>query len=212
MQLLTTGKSLVGQKDSEARYRMGRPGMLPNFGSKKNPFLKKASGANRAEESRAEQSDFKAGQAQGSLDPLMVVCGGQPAAQVEKLARPSALVNEPTVEKPARVAARPRLEPSARNSSGSGVVAKIKGIANAIWWKRAPRTPRKAAPVQAELSLDQIKVVRNDLSDVDIDLVARRQSKSAASKDKAKTSVIPGVAPRAVENEIGMELEMADRA
>ena len=44
--LLSAGKSLVGGMDNTIRYRMGNPGMLPKFGSGKNPFR---SGAKRRE-------------------------------------------------------------------------------------------------------------------------------------------------------------------
>src|SRR5437660_220499 len=36
--LLTSGKSLVGLKNSTSRYRMNSKGLLPKFGSDKNPF------------------------------------------------------------------------------------------------------------------------------------------------------------------------------
>ena len=38
VRLLSAGKSLVGGMDHPSRYRMGEPGMLPKFGSGKNPF------------------------------------------------------------------------------------------------------------------------------------------------------------------------------
>jgi hypothetical protein len=38
LRLLTTGKSLVGLKESDTRYRVTRQRMLPRFGSAKNPF------------------------------------------------------------------------------------------------------------------------------------------------------------------------------
>src|SRR6266704_2058917 len=44
--LLSAGKSLVGGMDNTIRYRMGNPGMLPKFGSGRNPFR---AGAKRQE-------------------------------------------------------------------------------------------------------------------------------------------------------------------
>ena len=38
LRLLTTGKSLVGVKDTESRYRVTSERLLPQFGSAKNPF------------------------------------------------------------------------------------------------------------------------------------------------------------------------------
>jgi hypothetical protein len=40
VRLLTAGKSLVGLKDEQARYRMSDPRALPKFGSSRNPFQK----------------------------------------------------------------------------------------------------------------------------------------------------------------------------
>src|SRR6266568_103429 len=40
--LLSAGKSLVGGMDNTIRYRMGNPGMLPKFGSGRNPFRDRA--------------------------------------------------------------------------------------------------------------------------------------------------------------------------
>jgi len=42
VRLLTAGKSLVGLKDGQVRYRMTDPRALPKFGSSKNPFQSKA--------------------------------------------------------------------------------------------------------------------------------------------------------------------------
>src|SRR5262245_40632196 len=46
MRLLSAGKSLVGVNESTSRYRMGKPGMMPKFGSGNNPFR---SGVTQAE-------------------------------------------------------------------------------------------------------------------------------------------------------------------
>jgi len=59
--LLSAGKSLVGGMDNTIRYRMGNPGMLPKFGSGKNPFR---SGAKR-QEPAARRMD--SGRTRGSI-------------------------------------------------------------------------------------------------------------------------------------------------
>ena len=38
LRLLTTGKSLVGVRDTESRYRVTSQRLLPQFGSARNPF------------------------------------------------------------------------------------------------------------------------------------------------------------------------------
>src|SRR5713226_5980902 len=43
LRLLTTGKSLVGLRNSDSRYQVTRQRWLPKFGSKKNPFRTRSS-------------------------------------------------------------------------------------------------------------------------------------------------------------------------
>ena len=57
-----------------------------------------------------------------------------------------------------------------------------------MFWRTwfAPK-PKRAAkpPVQAELELDEVKVVRNDLSDADLEIVAKKR-KTARSEQPAE--------------------------
>lgn len=157
MRLLTAGKSLVGVKDNASRYRMGHPGMLPKFGSAKD----------------AGVGDQKA----------IVRNASQPVATVETGAGPfppsaaSAEANKPKAPV-ATAASQPNHAPetavTSRGIDGSffsrwlvqlrAVVARPS--ANGSTSLRLSRTP-----VQGELSLDNIKVVRNDLSDADLEVV-----------------------------------------
>ena len=52
LQLLTTGKSLVGLQDSEPRYRMTHERMFPQFGPARNPFCT----SDKPDTTRAEAS------------------------------------------------------------------------------------------------------------------------------------------------------------
>ena len=90
----------------------------------------------------------------------------------------------PGTEKPTTTAGGPRLTRAARKANGSVPV-----------------------PVQAELSLDNVKVVRNDLRDADVDLVTRGGGSSglllgAAAAHRAEEALdrladrIVGVQPR----------------
>jgi hypothetical protein len=52
----------------------------------------------------------------------------------------------------------------------TGWISKFNPIS--IWRGSRPQTPQKAQPpLQAELSLDRVKVVHNDLSDADVEIV-----------------------------------------
>src|SRR6266852_5624676 len=73
--LLSAGKSLVGGMDNTIRYRMGNPGMLPKFGSGKNPFR---AGAKRQE-------------------PMQLIQPPEPGAESPKpaLSPPAAITRQP---------------------------------------------------------------------------------------------------------------------
>src|SRR5207249_426760 len=49
LRLLSAGRSLVGLKDSTARYRMSDPKAMPKFGSGSNPFWAKRELQGKAE-------------------------------------------------------------------------------------------------------------------------------------------------------------------
>ena len=79
--------------------------------------------------------------------------------------------------------------PSARKSRGGGWVSQWGSKLNSLVSQK-PKPTRSAVPrfngvpVQGELSLDNIKVVRNDLSDTDLEVVTRKTTpeKSATPK------------------------------
>jgi hypothetical protein len=201
VRLLTTGKSLVGQKDSTYRYRMGHPGLLPKFGSQKNPFGKSQATPPTAGQGIVK-NDLKAGQAQGSLDPLVVVCGTQEATKV-KLAQPCVSKPEPakSISGPARKALRmPNLAPV-----WAAARIKTKTLLQTLLRFRRASNPKRPLAVQAELSLDQIKVLRNDLSECES---YERAAANTPFKAKMKTRVLPGIAPRAEEAALENKMEM----
>ena len=169
LKLLTTGKSLVGLKDAESRYRMTNQRLLPKFGSGKNPFRD------------AEATGFIAKEAAPGV--------------VEKISAPASVA-------PAVAASSPAPAPRAPISSqGAGLLrlgaSKARDLAATVQnrWvsqlgsvlSRPARKPMKPAvvplgptvPVQGELSLDRIKVMRNDLSDADLEVVPARPARPA---------------------------------
>ena len=56
-----------------------------------------------------------------------------------------------------------------------------------IWRGSAPAAPSAPCPVQSELSLDSVKVVHNDLSDADVEVVPIK----SRTADKAAVPVLP---------------------
>jgi len=159
VRLLTTGKSLVGGEEATSRYRLPRQNWLPKFGSVKNPFASTV-----------------------TADPARV-SGQTPASDAAQTPAPSA-----ALKKTQRL---PRHQLPARVASDGGAVSRGAGSAKyAGKWlsalnpfsskggaKSKPAAgARSALPVQGELSLDKVKVVRNDLHDADLEVVPLRSA------------------------------------
>ena len=174
--LLTSGKSLVGLHDPDSRYQMRAKNLLPKFGSDKNPFT------------RVKPE---------SLEP----------APVEKIQTITRTMTPPEIAA-ARLKETKRLPAVTAIKGGnelSNTDLKTKALswigalgkkANLLAWWRARKTkaaksvaPFAKAPVQAELSLDKIKVLRNDLSEGDLEVAPVRISVKA----NIETAVQPAV-------------------
>ena len=144
--LLKAGKSLVGGQDA-TRYQMHKHVRLPKFGSPRNPF---------APEPRTEKP---------VVSPVKV-----------PLETPAPVAGPTPVPAPA----------PAQRSAGFAVLGKAANDLGTQWSKvnpfarlaKRPGPVRSALPrfgdtlpVQAELSLEKVQVVRNDLSDADLEIV-----------------------------------------
>lgn len=200
--LLSSGKSLVGLS-SASRYQL-RTDSLPKFKSAKNPFAAKpaAEPGNAEELSPAEMAaaDLKKTQRLPMLPPKPAAPGEsfQPVRPTETRANPSVVTPAPHDARPAtaspalnRLAASKRSEDgsaeiSANNKSekaeSSAVVSNwLKKLNPLVWFgDRKPAEPKSAVPrfekkpVQGELSLENIKVMRNDLSEADVEVVQKK--------------------------------------
>ncbi len=152
--LLAAGKSLALGRRGESPYRADKQIYLPKFGSPKNPFASanQPGGATPPEETAAAPVKT----------PITVV-----AAKTQKLPTfspaPRAVNNRSAaLEKPAGPVPRPR--------HSLRCMGKLNPFASDSAFLAA-RAGNAKAPVQAELSLDAVKVLRNDLSDVDVEVV-----------------------------------------
>jgi hypothetical protein len=163
--LLTSGKSLVGLNHDEGRYQMRAKNLLPKFGSGKNPFLS------------AKRQGTPAAPAPVKAPPV------EPQSLQSEFSRrlpvPTAKVAEAPVGSIA-CGAKPTQSAASTDTKGlkPGVVEKLVGFLkklNPMNWRKAKSSsavPRfDKAPVQTELSLDRIKVVRNDLNEADVEIV-----------------------------------------
>ena len=172
LKFLSAGKSLDGLKDCTARYRMRHPGSMPKFGSGKNPFQAKSERLQAAASRPAESCQ----QVDSPTAPAV-----NPAEPKETASVAPAVTPAPTVSAGKHKPSRSLL---------SGILVSIRSVLRKPWSKapRPPRRPVARPPVQAELSLDCVKVLRNDLSDADLEVVAARaESIQAAAKIETAT-------------------------
>ena len=190
LRLLTTGKSLVGLSDMESRYRVTSQRLLPQFGPARNPFSSRVKAEPVQTEARLPEDHNETGATVAR--PTLPGLRGEPSAVLQREAEHRAV---PAKSAPRHLARALWLRISA---CLSGWQAKLCGLLAPSAGKAAkpaiPRFPKSA--VQGELSLDRIKVVRNDLSDADLEVVP-------AKPPAAPTADAPAL--RAVEQPNGAE-------
>ena len=148
--LLVAGKSLVGAHDGAGRYRVNKHMALPRFISPRNPFalVAKSDPSAANAESRARTCGAKALVAAAKADPG---AGRKNELQIALGARAARWISE----------WGRKLNPLPRLAKRPGPVKSA-----------APRFAN--TPVQSELSLDKIRVVRNDLSGADFEVATKK--------------------------------------
>jgi hypothetical protein len=171
LRLLTTGKSLVGFGDTEGRYQLTTQRLLPHFGSAKNPFL------SRGESDQAQAEGGSKGIPEGDVD-----CCNRSAPNMGQLADRQAVRQEPKLSAKVGVAGRLLAMQVRAAAFFTPWSLRLKNLLNF----RRPENPKPAIPrftkppVQGELSLDTIRVVRNDLSDADLEVIAAKVPEAPA--------------------------------
>ncbi|MBC8095282.1 MAG: hypothetical protein H7Y43_05680 [Akkermansiaceae bacterium] len=178
--LLTSGKCLVGLNDNEGRYEMRSKNLLPKFGSARNPFATTRPQPLQVEFSRKLATVVR------TLTPTEAAAAKlkktQPLPAITAMNTEAKTVSGATTKSKALTHLRNGLKKmNPLNWFGRG-----KLVANSS----APR-PGKA-PVQAELSLEKIKVVRNDLSDADLEVVPVKISVKPKTEPVAPPSAKAG--------------------
>jgi hypothetical protein len=173
--LLTSGKSLIGLKDLDNRYRMRQGARLPKFGSPRNPFLAKTDTAATGPASQADPAEP----------------GPTPAERAAAKLKDTRRL--PTISLLTGAAMDSKLGWFAKLAAWAGALAGR--VAPRSWRQHAQAMPKAAtavssipAPVQGELSLDRVKVVRNDLNDADVEVVPAKAPtrEQPASGEKTK--------------------------
>jgi hypothetical protein len=170
LRLLTAGKSLVGLQPPSSRYLMRDRHRLPKFGSDINPF---AAPPPAPEEPMQTPSDPTPKHQRYQMSPAEFAAAR--LKETKKLPASPLAETKPT-------SAEPASETSAQTPAGHWT-EKFNPLS---WLPRRRKQPRAAvpkfskSPVQGELSLDKVKVVRNDLSEADVEIITAK----AAPKPK----------------------------
>lgn len=172
MKLLSAGRSLVDLKKTGSPYRMNDRFQLPKFGGEKNPFstpVKKdpPAPAINTPPAKSQQDQQVEAKTPGTLkETKRIPLAAAQLKQTRRLPFAAARHGAPAGEKK-----KPILK---------GILQKLGGWLkklNALAWemypgqKSKPAIPRFDKPAtQGELSLDNVKVVRNDLNDSDLEI------------------------------------------
>jgi hypothetical protein len=180
LRLLTTGKSLVGVKDDESRYLLTSQRLLPHFGPAKNPFSTERSSDPVQTEGRVTRDGGENGASEKRCSVPRP--SGKPTAALRRGS------NDQTGFGSARghgfieaLRLRAAAVLSGSRTTLCGLLGRLLGKVT------KPVIPQfTKQPVQGDLSLDKIKVVRNDLSDADLEVVT-------ASQPTALTNAAPGL-------------------
>ena len=184
VRLLTAGKSLVGLRDGDSPYRFTSQRFLPQFGPARNPFTGREQAKSAHTEARSPGHIGDNGAALAK--PAIPASKGEPAAIPQKEVGPRPVR--------AKFDARMRAEALWRRLAAllSGWQVKLRGLFARAGSKPAksaiPRFPKPA--VQGELSLERIQVVRNDLSDADLEIVPAKPMATPATATPAPRLIV----------------------
>lgn len=170
--LLAAGKSVMDSK-KEVSYRASKQVYLPKFGSAANPF--KAGTEQPAVDARPKET----GDSSAVPRAAHVAVAESPAARAA--AQPSSV----TVTSRAPVFAPVYEKKNASWSSKLNPVSILRVVSS----KGKANSPNSGQrPTQTELSLDSVKVVHNDLTDVEVEIVPIKSRSSPADLPPPKKS------------------------
>ncbi len=170
MQLLTASRSVNGAKDGPSRYKMAEQNLLPKFAPAKRPI---------------------------SLAPASVE-ENHLSPEVSAVETPSLFEQEPVVT------ARPVVAKSFEELKKMMPVEKVSPARKEKFLKTffakifPARRTRKSSftPVQAEWSLDKVAVMRNDLSETDLEVVPVRVDAKPPVSGARREVLVPRVSPK----------------
>jgi len=208
-------------KNSGSKYRMPGKDLLPKFG-KKNPFATDAAADTPAGAPPVAARPVNE-HAIWKMSPAEIRAAK--LKETKRLPTAKSVAPAPVPEIPAAAAAASTASGSKRDFSVFGVCRMLVGFCgprvktvfgwlagragkwNPLAWWRGRRPAVKPvlakpdqAPVQGELSLDNVRVVRNDLSEADVEVVPAKPA--VKSKPAAASVSAPEAAPAPVTEEV----------
>ena len=210
MRLLTAGKCLVGRNDPAVRYRLIEHKLLPKFGNAKKAFdgAPKAKANTSPPPLRAEGPSTIAPETRtkGQLSPCAdapdVSSGQSPLPKLGGEVGIGAGYWPVRLPWTVKVKSKDNLPTGSVAARPTGSPTRVISWLAKLWaWLSGPfaqsrRQPVLAAvpqpaklPVQGELSLDSVQVMRNDLSDTDLEIVPAKVQSAASSS----SSKLPGL-------------------
>jgi hypothetical protein len=176
MRLLTAGRSLKGGEFGSGKYKFPQQTFLPKFASTVRPSTTPLVQTKKA---KSEMPSF-------FEEPMVPTPKISPAMPMRA---PSAVAAQTAMEQTQKI---PKGKILNRVEEPAGTSRKFSFVARIIdWFKNRisslkkvlfpPRSKRKtsSAPVQAEWSLEKVTVVRNDLNESDIEIIAPKAPVSA---------------------------------
>jgi hypothetical protein len=208
LKLLSSGKSLVGLKDAGGRYQIAQQNLLPRFGGKKNPFRRNAGAglektgsepaevvqpadcatSKNCEQSGLGQQDKPAG---NLAEKAEAPRSGRLQASAGRLSLVKGLAARALA--PAAMVKTKSMETSCKLWNGLAQKARV-----LLFWKK-PAVCRGAGPrqpmQQAELTLDKVVVMRNDLTESDLEVVTTRPRSSRQGGEIAPSAGQPQARP-----------------
>jgi hypothetical protein len=198
MKLLSAGKSLMNSGEPMGRYRLDTGYRLPKFGPKKNPFLKPPEEKPAGQVEMQMPAPIQKAAEQVRLSPVEL----QAAALKETQRLPVEAPLVPPLEKLHPVLAMLDW----MDDTAVTLKARIGKLEfSKLVPKRKPVAPLPvvqetvAGPLQPELSLEKVRVMRNDLSDADLEIVAVKAEPIVQPKVKAVRRESPKVAVNRME-------------
>ncbi len=161
--LLAAGKSVMNGREGAA-YRASKQVYLPNFGSARNPFKSEAAQPVEQDEPKAAEPPAAAMASHATGIPRAEASVASPAPSAghsKKAATWGGKFNPASIFR---------------------VISPKTGVVKAAAGQKAIQA------TQAELKLDSVKVLHNDLSDVDVEVVPIKSRSSATDLPPAKKS------------------------